>query len=90
LHELVDAPQARETVLGRERCLQLGRHAARRKKSLRGLREPRTGRIASASCDCDSRVENAKFELPPSGFMPAATAIVSSSVDLPLPFSPTR
>ena len=36
------------------------------------------------------RVANAKLDEPPSGFMPAATAIASSSVDLPLPFSPIR
>jgi hypothetical protein len=28
--------------------------------------------------------------VPPSGLNPAATAIASTSVDLPLPFSPTR
>jgi hypothetical protein len=36
------------------------------------------------------RVEKRKFDEPPSAFMPAATAIASSSVDLPLPFSPMR
>jgi len=64
--------------------------SARKKKSVRGRRAPRTRRIACPRLECDARVENAKFEDPPSGFMPAATAIASSSVDLPLPFSPTK
>jgi hypothetical protein len=31
-----------------------------------------------------------KFDEPPSGLIPATIAIASDSVDLPLPFSPTR
>ena len=68
----------------------MNRLSARRKKSVRGRRAPRIRRIALASSECDARVSKAKFEEPPSGFMPAATAIASSSVDLPLPFSPIR
>ena len=45
---------------------------------------------ASTARECDSRVENAKFDVPPSASIPAATAIASSRVDLPLPFSPIR
>ncbi|MNI62704.1 hypothetical protein D3C73_1180350 [compost metagenome] len=35
-------------------------------------------------------MENEKFSVPPSGLKPHAAAIPSRSVDLPLPFSPTR
>jgi len=46
--------------------------------------------IDSHSSEWEARVEKAKFEVPPSALSPAATAIASSSVDLPLPFSPTK
>src|ERR1700751_4826943 len=64
--------------------------SARRKKSVLGRRLPRTRRIAPESSEGLARVLKAKLEEPPSGFIPAATAIASSSVDLPLPFSPIR
>jgi hypothetical protein len=35
-------------------------------------------------------VLKAKLDEPPSGFIQEATAIASSSVDLPLPFSPIK
>ncbi len=62
--------------------------SARRKKSVFGRRTPRTSSIPFHNSECESRVENAKFDEPPSVFIPAATAIASSNVDLPLPFSP--
>ncbi len=68
----------------------LNRLSARRKKSVLGRRPPRTRRSALDSSECDARVSNAKLDEPPSAFIPAATAIASSSVDLPLPFSPIR
>ena len=37
-----------------------------------------------------SRVEKEKFRVPPSGLKPQATAMPSSRVDFPAPFSPTR
>ena len=37
-----------------------------------------------------ARVEKEKFRVPPSGLKPQATAIPSSKVDFPLPFSPTK
>lgn len=37
-----------------------------------------------------ARVANRKFWDPPSGLNPAATAIASMRVDLPVPFSPTK
>lgn len=64
--------------------------SARRKKSVFGRRMPRTRRMVSESAECDSRVAYAKWRDPPSGFSPAAIAIASTSVDLPLPFSPIR
>jgi hypothetical protein len=45
----------------------------------RGRRGPRIRRIDRHSSECDSRVENAKFDEPPSGLIPAATAIASSA-----------
>jgi hypothetical protein len=44
----------------------------------------------SCKPECDGLVENLKFLLPPSALKPEATATASSSVDLPVPFSPTR
>ena len=35
-------------------------------------------------------VEKVKFFVPPSALKPYATAIASRSVDLPVPFSPTK
>lgn len=35
-------------------------------------------------------MEKEKFRVPPSGLKPQATAIPSSKVDFPLPFSPTK
>jgi hypothetical protein len=69
----------------------------RREQALRAQEEVRP-RPPPTPYKCDrirqrrvgSRVENAKFDDPPSGFIPAATAIASSSVDLPLPFSPIK
>ena len=64
--------------------------SARRKKPVRGRREPRTSVSRSASGDIESsRVAKPKFVVPPSGLKPAATAMPSTSVDLPLPFCPT-
>ncbi|GAA2861706.1 hypothetical protein GCM10010472_18770 [Pseudonocardia halophobica] len=40
--------------------------------------------------DSLARVAKAKFREPPSALNPAATAMASTSVDLPDPFSPTR
>src|SRR5688572_17750475 len=64
--------------------------SARRKKPSRGRRAPRTSSSASASGGASSRVWAPKLSEPPSGEKPAATAIPSTSVDFPLPFSPTR
>ena len=64
--------------------------SARRKKPVRGVRVPRTSRRYSCNSECDSRVETVMLRLPPSALNPAATAIASTSVDLPLPFSPAK
>src|SRR5262245_42562943 len=53
----------------------------------RGLR---TGRRYSASAECEARVEKRKLRLPPSALRRNKTAIASSSVDFPAPFSPIR
>ena len=68
----------------------LNMDSARRKKPVLGRRTPRRRVRRSASGDVESsRVAKLKFVDPPSGLNPAATAIPSTSVDLPLPFCPT-
>src|SRR2546428_4077550 len=64
--------------------------SALRKYPVRGRRAPRTSRRCLCSTECDARVDTVTFRLPPSALKPAATAIASTSVDLPLPFSPRR
>src|ERR1051325_10494548 len=64
--------------------------SARRKKPSRGRATPRATRRNRCSSECDSRVPNLKFFEPPSALKPQATAMASSSVDLPEPFSPTK
>src|SRR5688572_12325862 len=64
--------------------------SARRKNMSRGRRGPRRRIRWSQSGECEARVAKLKLRLPPSALRPAATAIASISVDLPLPFSPTR
>ena len=44
----------------------------------------------SSRIECVRRVAKLKFFDPPSALNPAATAIASSRVDFPVPFSPTR
>lgn len=51
---------------------------------------PRTRRSLRYKPEWVSRLENRKFREPPSGLKPQATAMASSSVDFPLPFSPTK
>ena len=46
--------------------------------------------MCSWSGECEARVETVMFRLPPSALNPAATAMASTSVDLPLPFSPAK
>lgn len=54
-----------------------------------GDRVLRTIRRQLWGVEWDARVEKEKLRLPPSGLKPVATAIASSKVDLPGPFSPT-
>jgi hypothetical protein len=66
--------------------------SARRKNALRGGSFARSSSRRSCRVECEARVEklNCCVRPPPSAFSFAATAIASTSVDLPLPFSPTR
>jgi hypothetical protein len=57
--------------------------SARRKKPSLGRRAPFAMRRYSCSSEWDWRVPKRKFLVPPSGLKPHATAIASSSVDLP-------
>jgi len=70
--------------------LTLKKLSARRKKPSRGSAMPRTRRRCACNPECDSRVAKRKLRLPPSALKPIATAIASSRVDLPEPFSPTK
>lgn len=45
-------------------------------------------RMYSCKDECESYVLKRKFFVPPSALKPKATAIASSNVDLPVPFSP--
>jgi hypothetical protein len=62
--------------------------SARRKYPVRGLPGARTSRRYPPSDDSVDLVLNRKLTEPPSGLKPAATAIASISVDLPVPLSP--
>ena len=64
--------------------------SARRKKPVLGRLVPRVSRRFACRPDSEARVLKLKFALPPSALNPAATAIASTSVELPLPFSPTK
>ena len=66
--------------------------SARRKNAFTGLRFEPSRTSASWSLECDERVANWNdcTRPPPSAFSLLATAIASTSVDLPLPFSPTK
>ncbi len=65
--------------------------SARRKNPSLGVGSPFDSRkYRSMSPECDALVPKRKFFVPPSELKPHATAIASSSVDLPEPFSPTK
>jgi hypothetical protein len=57
-------------------------------ESVRGRCAPHIRRIDACRAECESLVEKRKIDEPPAALMPGATAIASSSVDSPLPFSP--
>src|SRR6266576_1621571 len=64
--------------------------SARRKNPSLGVGTPFDSRKYRSSSECDALVPKRKFFVPPSGLKPHATAIASSSVDLPEPFSPMK
>src|SRR3569833_3435108 len=68
----------------------LKRLSARRKKPSRGRFELFISLKYSCTTECEARVPNRKFFVPPSGLKHQATTRASIRVDLPLPFSPTR
>ena len=75
-----------------DRVARLKTLSARRKNELSGASAARSSSSRRWSCECDERVREAELCMrpPPSGLSFMATAIASTSVDLPLPFSPTR
>lgn len=60
------------------------------------MKKPQARRVRHTSRRCSCRVDSvprpcvSRLREPPSGLMPAASAIASSTVDLPVPFSPTK
>ena len=64
--------------------------SARRKNPSLGFCTPLTMRRYWCSSECDVRVPKRKFFVPPSGLKPNATAMASSRVDFPEPFSPMK
>jgi hypothetical protein len=55
-----------------------------------GRRMPFATRRYSCRLECDVRVSNRKYSVLPTALKPHATAMASSKVDLPEPFSPTK
>jgi hypothetical protein len=64
--------------------------SARKKKPSRGRLTPLAIRRYALSAECERRVPNRKFLLPPSALKPSETAMASRRVDFPDPFSPTK
>jgi len=60
------------------------------KKAVTRSLYPLATRRYSCNSECEPRVPKRKFFVPPSGLKPRETAMASSSVDLPDPFSPTK
>jgi hypothetical protein len=74
-------------------ALNLGRHVEetfRAEKTVAWPADPLVRRKNLCSGECEARVTKLKLRLPPSGLRPQATAMASSRVDLPEPFSPMR